>query len=208
MPTARGASSRTWATCGHRAEVPAGWAPYRNGHWAWIDPWGWTWVDDAPWGFAPFHYGRWTVVDDRWGWVPGPVRQRAVYAPALVAFIGGAEFLRFGVERSRDRLVPARRPARSIGPRLHGQPRLLHARECHQHHRQHDLRYQRLRHARPHARRSLRAISSGRRRSPRCRPRYSRAPNPSSARRWRSIGPRSTRPKSSRSRRSRRSAKA
>ncbi|MGH8191703.1 MAG: DUF6600 domain-containing protein, partial [Rhodanobacteraceae bacterium] len=24
--------------------VPVGWAPYRYGHWAWIDPWGWTWV--------------------------------------------------------------------------------------------------------------------------------------------------------------------
>ena len=36
-----------------------GWAPYHYGHWAWVDPWGWTWVDDAPWGFAPFHYGRW-----------------------------------------------------------------------------------------------------------------------------------------------------
>ena len=36
-----------------------GWAPYRFGHWVWISPWGWTWVDDAPWGFAPFHYGRW-----------------------------------------------------------------------------------------------------------------------------------------------------
>src|SRR5208337_3355816 len=26
--------------------VPAGWAPYRYGHWVWIAPWGWTWVDD------------------------------------------------------------------------------------------------------------------------------------------------------------------
>src|SRR5439155_1303456 len=37
--------------------VVAGWAPYRYGHWAWVEPWGWTWIDDAPWGFAPFHYG-------------------------------------------------------------------------------------------------------------------------------------------------------
>src|SRR5579863_6024155 len=36
-----------------------GWAPYHYGHWVWISPWGYTWVDDAPWGFAPFHYGRW-----------------------------------------------------------------------------------------------------------------------------------------------------
>jgi hypothetical protein len=35
--------------------VPVGWAPYKFGHWAWVAPWGWTWVDDAPWGYAPFH---------------------------------------------------------------------------------------------------------------------------------------------------------
>src|SRR4051812_34484748 len=40
-------------------QVEAGWAPYRDGHWAWVDPWGWTWVDNAAWGFAPSHYGRW-----------------------------------------------------------------------------------------------------------------------------------------------------
>ena len=70
----------------------AGWAPYREGHWAWIDPWGWTWVDDEPWGFAPFHYGRWAHFGRGWGWVPGPRTVRAVYAPALVAFVGGAGF--------------------------------------------------------------------------------------------------------------------
>ncbi len=67
----------------------ADWAPYRYGHWSWIAPWGWTWIDDAPWGFAPFHYGRWTQVGPRWGWVPGPRSNRPVYAPALVAFVGG-----------------------------------------------------------------------------------------------------------------------
>ena len=69
--------------------VYAGWAPYHDGHWAWVEPWGWTWVDDAPWGFAPFHYGRWVNADGRWGWVPGPVGERPVYAPALVAWVGG-----------------------------------------------------------------------------------------------------------------------
>lgn len=69
--------------------LPADWAPYRHGHWDWIAPWGWTWVDDAPWGFAPFHYGRWTMVDDQWAWVPGRLSLRPVYAPALVAFLGG-----------------------------------------------------------------------------------------------------------------------
>lgn len=68
--------------------VPVGWAPYRWGHWAWILPWGWTWVDDQPWGFAPFHYGRWLLVGASWCWVPGRVVPRPVYAPALVAWIG------------------------------------------------------------------------------------------------------------------------
>ncbi len=70
--------------------VPANWAPYRAGHWSWIAPWGWTWVDDAPWGFAPFHYGRWTQIGPRWAWVPGHLQPRPVYAPALVAFVGGS----------------------------------------------------------------------------------------------------------------------
>ena len=69
--------------------VDPGWAPYHQGHWAWVDPWGWTWVDDAPWGYAPFHYGRWANVYGRWGWIPGPREVRPVYAPALVAFVGG-----------------------------------------------------------------------------------------------------------------------
>jgi FecR protein len=70
----------------------AGWAPYRYGHWIWVSPWGWTWVDDAAWGFAPFHYGRWIYTSGYWGWVPGPRLVRPCYAPALVAWIGGANF--------------------------------------------------------------------------------------------------------------------
>lgn len=80
--------------------IAAGWAPYQYGHWAWIEPWGWTWVDDAPWGFAPFHYGRWAYIGNRWGWCPGPVARvgymgpvvRPYYAPAMVAWFGGAHW--------------------------------------------------------------------------------------------------------------------
>jgi hypothetical protein len=77
----------------------AGWAPYRYGHWVYIQPWGYTWVDDEPWGFAPFHYGRWIAVRGVWGWVPCRPREvvgvayvRPVYAPALVAWVGGPHF--------------------------------------------------------------------------------------------------------------------
>ena len=66
----------------------ADWAPYRYGHWSWVQPWGWTWVDDAPWGFAPFHYGRWAQIGSRWAWVPGRMAARPVYSPALVVFMG------------------------------------------------------------------------------------------------------------------------
>lgn len=69
--------------------VAVGWAPYQYGHWVYVGPWGWTWVDDAPWGFAPFHYGRWVSYGGGWGWSPGPIYARPVYAPALVTWFGG-----------------------------------------------------------------------------------------------------------------------
>jgi hypothetical protein len=78
--------------------LPQDWAPYRVGRWRWLAPWGWTWIDDAAWGFAPFHYGRWLFLAGRWGWVPGQATAasasaaapRPVYAPALVGFFGNA----------------------------------------------------------------------------------------------------------------------
>lgn len=72
--------------------VGAGWEPYHDGHWAWIAPWGWTWVDNDPWGFTPFHYGRWAMINGYWGWVPGSVAVAPIYAPALVGFVGGGGF--------------------------------------------------------------------------------------------------------------------
>jgi hypothetical protein len=72
------------------SHVSSDWAPYRDGRWVWIDPWGWSWVADEPWGYAPFHYGRWAQFGPSWGWVPGPIEVRPYYAPALVAFVGGA----------------------------------------------------------------------------------------------------------------------
>ncbi len=79
--------------------VQRDWVPYRDGHWGYVAPWGWTWIDNSSWGFAPFHYGRWVDVDDRWGWTPiaaGETEAVAepgyyagpVYSPALVSFVG------------------------------------------------------------------------------------------------------------------------
>jgi hypothetical protein len=68
-------------------KIPADWAPYRHGEWILQEPWGWTWIDAAPWGFAPFHYGRWIQLRDRWHWLPGPRALPPVYAPALVRWL-------------------------------------------------------------------------------------------------------------------------
>ncbi len=82
----------TYGAVWYPSHVASDWVPYREGRWVWIDPWGWSWVEDEPWGYAPFHYGRWSRFGSRWGWIPGPVRERPYYAPALVAFVGGASW--------------------------------------------------------------------------------------------------------------------
>lgn len=92
--------------------VVPGWAPYRFGHWVWIAPWGWTWVEDEPWGFAPFHYGRWAYVGGGWCWVPGPVVVRPVYAPALVVFVGAGPHVGWFPLAPREVYVPWYRTSR------------------------------------------------------------------------------------------------
>ena len=72
------------------AKLPAGWQPFQQGAWWWSARWGWTWVDDQPWGFAPSHYGRWLQAKGRWAWTPGRWGAvRPVYAPATVGWFGG-----------------------------------------------------------------------------------------------------------------------
>lgn len=61
--------------------VHAGWRPYMDGRWVYTVH-GWTWVSNASWGWAPFHYGRWTLVAGYgWVWVPG-----TVWGPAWVVW--------------------------------------------------------------------------------------------------------------------------
>lgn len=83
-------SDVTYGSVWYPRNVAADWAPYQRGQWIDVAPWGWTWVDAAPWGFAPSHYGRWARVGPRWGWVPGRIDARPVFAPALVGFVGGS----------------------------------------------------------------------------------------------------------------------
>ncbi|MEK8052092.1 DUF6600 domain-containing protein [Ideonella sp. DXS22W] len=73
------AAGRVWLP----RELPPGWAPYRDGRWVWVSPWGWTWIDAAPWGFAPFHYGQWVLIGGRWAWAPAPRVERHRYVPVL-----------------------------------------------------------------------------------------------------------------------------
>jgi len=70
------------------SRVDPSWSPYSDGRWANVQPWGWTWIDNAPWGYAPFHYGRWVYVRNRWAWCPGRRTDLPVYAPAVVGWTG------------------------------------------------------------------------------------------------------------------------
>lgn len=79
-----------WGDVWFPSEVAIEWAPYRDGVWRYLPPWGWTWIDRAAWGFASSHYGRWVRIDDRWGWIPGNNLDSADYSPAAVAFLGTA----------------------------------------------------------------------------------------------------------------------
>ncbi len=62
------------------------WSPYRYGHWRWVPPFGWTWVNDEPWGWATYHHGRWFFDDGYWYWAPYGYqrRSRSWWSPALV----------------------------------------------------------------------------------------------------------------------------
>ncbi|MEO7538684.1 MAG: DUF6600 domain-containing protein [Pyrinomonadaceae bacterium] len=66
----------------------ADWSPYRYGHWRWMPPYGWIWVNDEPWGWATYHHGRWIWDAGSWCWSPyGYIRtSHSWWYPALVVF--------------------------------------------------------------------------------------------------------------------------
>src|SRR5256886_4141865 len=62
------------------AESSRSWRPYTNGRWVYTDA-GWTWISEEPFGWATYHYGRWTRLRGiGWVWVPGQQ-----WAPAWVS---------------------------------------------------------------------------------------------------------------------------
>jgi hypothetical protein len=67
--------------------VDADWVPYSEGYWTNDYPSGPTWVSSEPWGYAPYHYGRWANTGNQWYWIPDGVNATPSYAPALVAFV-------------------------------------------------------------------------------------------------------------------------
>src|SRR6266702_2037278 len=62
-------------------ESSRSWRPYTNGRWVYTDA-GWTWISEEPFGWATYHYGRWTRLRGiGWVWVPGDE-----WAPAWVSW--------------------------------------------------------------------------------------------------------------------------
>ncbi len=76
-----------YGMCWRPVGMTGDWAPYTAGHWVWTD-YGWTWVSAYPWGWAPFHFGRWVLSSDfGWIWVPG-----YAWAPAWVQWRWGGGY--------------------------------------------------------------------------------------------------------------------
>ena len=75
-----------WRPYRNSIGVYVDWSPYRYGHWRWVPPYGWTWVNDEPWGWATYHHGRWVYDNGYWVWTPyGYYRpSHSWWFPALV----------------------------------------------------------------------------------------------------------------------------
>ena len=66
----------------------ADWRPYADGYWAYTDV-GWTWVSYEDFGWATYHYGRWTdLAEFGWVWVPG-----YEWGPAWVSWRTGGDYV-------------------------------------------------------------------------------------------------------------------
>ncbi len=69
--------------------VDAGWRPYTDGRWVYLDNYGWYFQSQEPFAWATYHYGRWYVdAQLGWCWVPG-----TRWAPAWVAWRRGGDVI-------------------------------------------------------------------------------------------------------------------
>ena len=82
-----GTYGRVWQP--ESAVVGADFVPYdTNGYWT-LTEFGWTWVSNWNWGWAPFHYGRWIVIAGHgWCWTPG-----TMWGPAWVSWRSGGGYV-------------------------------------------------------------------------------------------------------------------
>ncbi len=76
-----------FAGCG-ACWIPSGvsnqWMPFGIGSWCYYGNLGWTWISAEPWGWLPYHYGRWFYTTRGWAWSPNPVRR---WNPGAVEWI-------------------------------------------------------------------------------------------------------------------------
>jgi uncharacterized protein DUF6600 len=84
-------------------------SPYgTGGHFA-MTEYGWTWVSDYDWGWAPFHYGRWMVVGGYgWCWTPG-----TTWGPAWVDWRFGGGYAGWAPMAPRGVVIGPPRGVRS-----------------------------------------------------------------------------------------------
>jgi hypothetical protein len=90
------------------AAVGEDFSPYAsNGNWV-LTEYGWTWSSGWDWGWAPFHYGRWTVLgNQRWGWIPG-----TIWGPAWVSWRAGGGYVGWAPLPPRQMMIGS-----PVGPR-------------------------------------------------------------------------------------------
>lgn len=67
------------------ASVSSDWSPYSSGRWVWRGD-DYVWIAAEPWGWIPYHYGRWTVVTSLgWCWIP-PTGGDVYWGPGYVGW--------------------------------------------------------------------------------------------------------------------------
>jgi hypothetical protein len=72
----------------NEAERSRNWRPYTNGRWVYTDA-GWAWDSEEPFGWATYHYGRWTRLRNvGWIWIPGDE-----WAPGWVSWRKSNDFV-------------------------------------------------------------------------------------------------------------------